>query len=95
MKIVSLEKSTRKDKKYVVLLDDGKSYHFGLKNSVTYIEGASKEKREAFLARHLNNPLEKKLIENLVPSPALFSVYLLWNTNDIEKNLKILNRLIS
>jgi hypothetical protein len=95
MKIVSLEKSTRANKKYVVTMSDGKEYHFGLKNSITYIEGASKEKREAFLARHLNNPLEKKLIENLVPSPALFSVYLLWNTNDIEKNLKILNRLIS
>jgi hypothetical protein len=95
MKIVSLEKSNRKDKKYVVLLDDGKLYHFGLKNAITYVEGATKQKRDAFLARHLNNPLEKKLIENLVPSPALFSVYLLWNTNDLDKNVKILNRLFS
>ena len=92
MKIVSYEKSNRKDKKYKVTLDDGKSYHFGLKDSVTYIEGATKEKRNAFLARHLNNPLEKKLIENLVPSPALFSVYLLWNTNSIDKNVEILNK---
>jgi hypothetical protein len=95
MKIVSLEKSNRKDKKYVVLLDDGKEYHFGLKNSITYVEGATKQKRDAFLARHQNNPLEKKLIENLVPSPALFSVYLLWNTNDLDENVKILNRLFS
>lgn len=95
MKIVSLEKSNRKDKKYVVLLDDGKSYHFGLKNAITYVEGATKQKRDAFLARHLNNPLEKKLIENLVPSPALFSVYLLWNTPSLEDNVKILNRLFS
>jgi hypothetical protein len=95
MKIVSLEKSNRKDKKYVVLLDDGKEYHFGLKNSITYVEGATKEKRDAFLARHLNNPLEKKLIENLVPSPALFSVYLLWNTPSLENNIKLLNRMFS
>jgi hypothetical protein len=95
MKIVSLEKSNRKDKKYVVLLDDGKSYHFGLKNAITYVEGATKQKRDAFLARHLNNPLEKKLIENLVPSPALFSTYLLWNTNDLDENIKILNRMFS
>jgi len=92
MKIVSYEKSNRKNKKYKVTLDDGKSYHFGLKNSVTYIEGATKEKRDAFLARHMNNPLEKKLIENLIPSPALFSVYLLWNTNSIDKNVEILNK---
>jgi len=95
MKIVSLEKSNRKDKKYVVLLDDGKSYHFGLKNAITYVEGATKQKRDAFLARHLNNPLEKKLIENLVPSPALFSTYLLWNTPSLDENVKILNRLFS
>jgi hypothetical protein len=95
MKIVSLEKSNRKDKKYVVLLDDGKSYHFGLKNAITYVEGATKQKRDAFLARHLNNPLEKKLIENLVPSPALFSVYLLWQSPSLENNIKLLNRLFS
>lgn len=95
MKIVSLEKSTRANKKYKVVMSDEKEYHFGLKDSITYIEDASKEKREAFLARHLNNPLEKKLIENLVPSPALFSVYLLWNTPSLEKNVKILNRLLS
>ena len=95
MKIVSLEKSTRENKKYKAVMDTGKEYHFGLKGSVTYIDGASKEKRDAFLARHMNNPLEKKLIENLVPSPALLSVYLLWNTPSLEKNLKILNRLLS
>jgi len=95
MKIVSLEKSNRKDKKYKVIMSDGKEYHFGLKNAITYVEGATKQKRDAFLARHLNNPLEKKLIENLVPSPALFSVYLLWNTNDLDENVKILNRLFS
>lgn len=95
MKIVSLEKSTRENKKYKAVMDTGKEYHFGLKDSVTYIDGASKEKRDAFLARHMNNPLEKKLIENLVPSPALLSVYLLWNTPSLEKNVKILNRLLS
>jgi hypothetical protein len=95
MKIVSLEKSNRKDKKYKVEMSDGKLYHFGLKNSISYVEGATKQKRDAFLARHLNNPLEKKLIENLVPSPALFSVYLLWNTPSLENNIKLLNRLFS
>jgi hypothetical protein len=95
MKIESLEKSNRKDKKYVVLMSDGKSYHFGLKNAITYVEGATKQKRDAFLARHLNNPLEKNLIENLIPSPALFSVYLLWDTPSLDENIKKLNRLFS
>ena len=94
MKIVSLDKSTHKNKKYKVELSDGSIYHFGLKNSKTYIEGADRKTRDAFLARHLNNPLEKKLIENMTPSPALFSVYLLWATPSLENNIKILNRLL-
>lgn len=92
MKIVSLEKSTRKDKKYKIIMSDGNEYHFGLKNSITFVEGASEQKRNAFLLRHINNPKEKDLIENLIPSPALFSFYILWNTNDIDKNIKILNK---
>ena len=95
MKIVSLEKSNRKDKKYKAVMSDGSSYHFGLKNAITYVEGATKQKRDAFLARHLNNPLEKKLIENVIPSPALFSVYLLWNTPSLDENIKLLNRMFS
>jgi hypothetical protein len=34
---------------------------------------------------------EKQLIDNLVPSPSLFSMYLLWNTNSLQNNVKILN----
>ena len=44
MKIVSLEKSTRENKKYKAVMDSGKEYYFGSKNSITYIEGASKER---------------------------------------------------
>jgi len=95
MKIESLEKSTQKNKKYKVVLTDGSVYHFGLKNSKTFVEGASQKTRDAFLERHLNNPLEKKLIEDITPSPALFSVYLLWATPSLENNVKILNRLLS
>jgi hypothetical protein len=94
MKIVSLEKSTQKNKKYQVVLSDGSIYHFGLKNSKTFVEGATKQTRDAFLARHLNNPLEKDLIENMTPSPALFSVYLLWATPSLDNNIKILNSLL-
>ena len=91
MKIISLEDSNRKNKRYKITMDDGKEFHFGLKDALTYIDGADLKKRNAFLKRHLNNPLEKELIKNLIPSPALFATYILWNTNDIDKNIKILN----
>lgn len=94
IKITSINPSTRKDKKYMVILSNGKIIHFGLKGSITYTEGASKEKRDAYLKRHLGNPLEKNLIENKIISPALLSYYVLWNTPSLEENIKILNRLL-
>lgn len=94
MKIINLIPSTRKHKRFEVILSNNKSYHFGLDTAKTYIDGASKQKRDSFLARHLNNPLEKKLIYNLIPSPALFATALLWNTPSLEDNINILNNLL-
>jgi hypothetical protein len=39
------------------------------------------------------NKTELNLITNLVPSPSLFSDYLLWNTPNLDENIKILNEL--
>jgi len=46
-----------------------------------------------YIKRHQENPLEKKLIKNLVLSPSVLSLYLLWNTKDMDENIKILNEL--
>jgi hypothetical protein len=41
-------------------------------------------------AIHLGNATEYKLITNLIPSPSLFSAYILWGSyTDIEKILII------
>jgi hypothetical protein len=45
-------------------------------------------------ARHYGNDTERKLIDNLVPSPSLFSYYILWGpSTSIEANVKYLNSL--
>jgi hypothetical protein len=44
------ELSNRPDKKIKVVID-GQTIHFGDKNSTTYLEGASDEKRDAYRAR--------------------------------------------
>jgi hypothetical protein len=92
MKIEKIVPSDRKNKKLKAIFSDGKEINFGLKSSLTYIEGASKKKRDAFLKRHISNPLEKPLIEKNIPSPALLSYALLWNTPSLQKNLQILNK---
>jgi len=92
--VISIEElinSTRKDKRFAITLtEDGKTktYHFGLKSGTTFIDHGDEAKREAYLARHMGNKKEKKLIETLTPSPALFSAKLLWGqTMDIISNL--------
>lgn len=92
--IERIEPSDRKDKKYRAVLSDGRHIHFGLKGSITYTDGASTQKRNAYLARHLGNKTEQQLIENLILSPALLSAYILWLTPDIDNNVKKLNDLL-
>lgn len=97
---MKIDRSNRLSKRFKVILDNGEEYHFGQEFSdgthpQTYIDGATKEKRENYIKRHLGNKTEAKLINNLVPSPSLFSMYLLWNTNSLENNIKILNGMFS
>lgn len=91
-KIIKLEKSPRRNKKFRVYLNNGSYYDFGLLGSQTYLNHHDKIKRDNYMIRHYGNKIEKKLIDDLKPSPALFSYYLLWgDTTDINKNIKLLN----
>lgn len=73
-----------------------KKIDFGFKTGYTYLDGASLQAKQNYWKRHLGNATEKRLIENLVLSPALLSAYLLWNnTRDLSKNIAHLNKLLS
>jgi hypothetical protein len=96
VQIIKMDRSNKLGKRFKVILDNGEEYNFGQEFSdgthpITYIDGASKDKRDNYIKRHLGNKTENQLINNLVPSPSLFSMYLLWNTNSLENNIKILN----
>lgn len=92
LKIISLITSTRKGKRFKAVFADGKEIHFGLKGGKTFIDEKDETKRLNYLKRHLGNKTERKLINNLTPSPALLSAFLLWGKfPDLDKNLKNLN----
>jgi len=91
VQIIGITKSTVKGKKYTAIFDDNTRINFGSDVSTTFVEGATSQKRYAYMKRHLANPIEKYRIENLIPSAALLSYYLLWNTNDLQANIRILN----
>jgi len=95
--IIGITKSPRTNKRFRVSIKkpDGKiqTVDFGYSGATTYIDGATDKTRENYLKRHMANATEKRLIENLVISPALMSARILWGSSrDIAKNIASLNR---
>ncbi len=86
--------SPLKTKKYRAIMSDGSKIDFGLKGSSTYLDHHDKTKRHNYRVRHLANDREKYLIKNVIPSPALLSFNLLWNTENLEHNILYLNQLL-
>ena len=86
--------SPLKTKKYRAIMSDGSKIDFGLKGSSTYLDHHDDKKRHNYRLRHLANDREHYLIKNVIPSPALLSFYLLWNTGNLEHNIKYLNELL-
>jgi len=94
LNIVEIKKSPNKNKRYRIFLSNGKHYDFGLETGSTYIDHKDKIKRKNYWSRHYTGR-EKKLIDDLTPSPALFSAYILWgNHTDIDKNIDELNSVL-
>lgn len=97
MEIIDLTSSQRDAKRFKIVIrdDDGndETYHFGLDGGATYIDHQDKEKRSAYRKRHYANRREKHLIDNNIPSPALFSYKLLWGDSpDLTENVISLQR---
>lgn len=91
--IVDIIPAVKKNKKYTVIMDDGKQYSFGYSKSKTYLDEKDIKKKENYWKRHYIGT-EKELIDNLVPSPSLFSAVLLWGKyTNLEDNIKFLNSL--
>jgi len=84
MKLLEVKKSTRKDKKYMAVFDDGTSTHFGSAGMDDYTITKDKEQRERYRTRH------KKDLETKDPTRAGYlSYYLLWgDSTSLKQNIK-------
>jgi hypothetical protein len=95
-RIKRITSSTKKNKRFKVILENGDSYDFGLLNGSTYIDHGDKDKRYNYWARHYANNREAELIDSLTASPAMYSAMILWGrSKSIQKNIRELNSLIS
>ena len=85
--------SDKPNKRFVAILENGKKIYFGQPNAHTYIDGADEKIRANYRKRHLANKTEKKRIDQLIPSAALFSYYLNWGeSRSLKKNIKTLTQ---
>lgn len=94
MRIIKIECSPRLNKRFRVLVEHNgeiKHYDFGDPRATTFIDGASKEKRNSYILRHLGNTRENYLVCNIIPSPALFAYFLLWTDSSLYDNIDKLN----
>jgi len=82
MKLQEVKKSTKKNKKYMAVFDDGTTTHFGLKGSSTYIDHNDEKKKDAYIARH-------KVNENWndPKSAGALARYILWNKKTLKESI--------
>jgi hypothetical protein len=83
MRLISLEKSNKPNKKLVIKFSDPNlTIHFGSKNSSTYLDHHDKVKRSNYLKRHQVNENWDDI------NAGSLSAYLLWGSStDLNTNL--------
>ena len=83
MKLLSIKKSTRSDKKWMAKFDDGTTTHFGSVGYGDFTTTGDTEKRKAYRARHVKD------LDTGDPTRAGYlSYYILWGEHkDMNKNI--------
>ena len=86
MQTYILKKSDRKGKRFVIIMDNMK-HHFGSDIGKTFVDNRTEKEKLAWEARHRQ---DKNW--NNKHSGIYYSRYLLWNTPDLKKNIKLLEK---
>jgi len=86
--LIKVIPSNKPTKKYEAVFSNGKSVHFGLKGSNTYLDNGDKIKREQYLKRHITNENWKDPY-----SKGALSAFITWgNTTNLQSNIKEFNK---
>lgn len=88
MKIV-LKKSDRKDKKWMVRIDDEKTVHFGQRGYSDFTKHKDPKRKENYIARHRVNQNWGK---SGIKTAGFWSRWILWNKPGLETSIRDTNR---
>lgn len=83
-KVVYLRKSTRKDKKYMVTIDN-KSVHFGASGYSDYTKHKDNERKQRYIKRHKSR---EKWGKSGIKTAGFWARWILWNKPTFSGSVK-------
>jgi hypothetical protein len=84
---IIIKPSTKPDKKYMAIIDDKKTVHFGAAGMSDYTKHKDKERKERYLARHRKNEQWDNPL-----TASFYATNILWNKPTITESIKDTNR---
>lgn len=85
-KLQYIAPSSRKDKRYMAVFDDGAHIHFGMPTNQAYVDHKDRLRRDRYILRHSN---ERHLWATNPYMPSSLSRYILWgDSTDINENIR-------
>ncbi len=82
---IVIKSSNKLDKKYMAIIDDTKTIHFGQKGASDYTIHHDDERKERYLQRHKNDHYTDPLYASF------YSTKLLWNKPSISESIRDTN----
>jgi len=81
--IIRLKQSSRKDKKYMAVFEDGKKVHFGASGYSDYTKHKDPKRKERYIARHrVNEDWED------IKTAGAWSRWILWNKPTLRDSIR-------
>ena len=84
---IIIKPSNKPDKKYMAIIDDKKTVHFGATGASDYTKHKDKERKERYLARHKNNEQWNNPL-----TAGFYATNILWNKPTITESIRDTNR---
>ena len=84
---IIIKPSNKQDKKYMAIIDDKKTVHFGAAGMSDYTKHKDKERKERYLARHKNNEQWHKPL-----TAGFYATNILWNKPTLTESIRDTNR---
>jgi hypothetical protein len=83
---IIIKKSNNQNKKFMALIDDKKTIHFGAKLYEDYTHHKDEKRKKAYLSRHKHDNSQNPIY------PSFYSTNLLWNKPTLKESLVDINR---